>query len=84
MSDYISREALITEFKRLSLGENGLIERIFADGVYAVIETFPVADVEIVVRCKDCFYSKNDSCVHGENYTTYDPNWFCADGYMGE
>lgn len=45
MARYIDAEALTAEFKRLSLGENSLIERIFADGVYAVIDTFPTADV---------------------------------------
>ena len=42
---YIDADALTAEFKRLTLGENSLIERVFADGVYAVIETFPTADV---------------------------------------
>ncbi len=45
MSRYINKDALVAEFKRLTLGENSLIERVFADGVYAVIETFPTADV---------------------------------------
>lgn len=45
MTEYIERNALIAEFKRLTLGENSLVERLFADGVYAVIETFPAADV---------------------------------------
>lgn len=54
MSKYIDREALIAEFKRLKLGENSFIERVFADGVYAIIEQFPAADVAPVVRCKDC------------------------------
>ena len=45
MVEYIERNALIAEFKRLTLGENSLDERLFADGVYAVIETFPAADV---------------------------------------
>lgn len=45
MVEYIERNALIAEFKRLTLGENSLVERFFADGVYAVIETFPAADV---------------------------------------
>lgn len=45
MSKYIDREALIAEFKRLKLGENSFIERVFADGVYAIIEQFPAADV---------------------------------------
>ena len=50
MAEYIDREALIAEFKRLKLGENGLIEKVFADGVYAVIERFPAADVAPVVH----------------------------------
>lgn len=45
MAEYIEREALIAEFKRLTLVENSLIERFFADGVYAVLETFPASDV---------------------------------------
>ena len=50
MAEYIEREALIAEFKRLSLGENSIIERLFADGVYAVIETFQAVDVAPVVH----------------------------------
>lgn len=50
MAEYIKREALKTEFKRLKLGENSFIERVFADGVYAIIEQFPAADVSPVVH----------------------------------
>ena len=57
MAEYIEREALIAEFKRLTLGENSLIERLFADGVYAVLETFPAADVVEVVRCHDYIHA---------------------------
>lgn len=71
MVEYIERNALIAEFKRLTLGENSLVERLFADGVYAVIETFPAADVAEVrhgrwemvpyngvydIRCSSCGY----------------------------
>lgn len=45
MDEYIKRSALIAEFKRLGLGANSLVERIFADGVYTVIEAMPAADV---------------------------------------
>lgn len=57
MAEYIDREALIAEFKRLKLGENSFIERVFADGVYAIIEQFPAVDVAPVVRCKGCKYN---------------------------
>lgn len=53
MDEYIEREALISEFKRLGLGENSLIEKFFADGVYSVIENFPTADVAPVVHGKN-------------------------------
>ena len=54
MAEYIEREALITKFKKMELGEHGLVKRLFADGVYAVIAAFPAADVAPVVRCKNC------------------------------
>lgn len=50
MAEYIEREALITKFKKMELGEHGLVERLFADGVYAVIAAFPSADVAPVVH----------------------------------
>lgn len=59
MAEYIEKEALIAEFKRLKLGEHSFIERVFADGVYAIIEQFPAADVAPVVKCKDCKYHEN-------------------------
>ena len=52
MADYIERKALITKFKKMELGEHGLVERLFADAVYAVIAAFPAADVAPVVRGK--------------------------------
>lgn len=61
MAEYIEREALIAKFKQMELGEHGLVERLFADGVYAVIAAFPAADVVPVTRCKDCEYGDYDS-----------------------
>lgn len=77
MAEYIEREALITKFKKMELGEHGLIERLFADGVYAVIAAFPAADVAPVVHgrwiydkkaqrpycsvCKGYFYGATNS-----------------------
>lgn len=69
VSKYIDREARVAEFKRLELGENSFIERVFADGVYAIIEQFPAADVAPVVRCKDCKYRDG---------TPGQPNILCA------
>lgn len=50
MAEYIKREALIAKLKQMKLGEHGLVERLFADGVYAVIAAFPAADVAPVVH----------------------------------
>ena len=50
MAEYIEREALIAKLKQMKLGEHGLVERLFADGVYAVIAAFPSADVAPVVH----------------------------------
>ena len=37
----VDADALVAEFHRLTLGENSLIEKFFADGVYAVIDNAP-------------------------------------------
>lgn len=85
MDEYIDREALITKFKKMELGEHGLVERLFADGVYAVIAAFPAADVAPVVRCKDCKHSWEDigglCCSHGVCVDlTVPDDFYCAYG----
>lgn len=66
MAECIEREALIAKFKKMGLGEHGLVERLFADGVYAVIAAFPAADVAPVVhghRVDDGgFYARCSQC----------------------
>lgn len=66
MPEYFEREALITKFKKMELGEHGLVERLFADGVYAVIAAFPAANVAPVVhghRVDDGgFYARCSQC----------------------
>jgi hypothetical protein len=64
MAEYIEREALIAKFKQMELGEHGLVERLFADGVYAVIAAFPSADVAPVV--------------HGRWEQDADGDWYCT------
>lgn len=66
MADYIERDALTAELNRLGLGEYSFVERIFADGVYAVIESMPAADVAPVVRCKECTNFRQNA--HGVCY----------------
>ena len=78
MIRYIDADALTAEFKRLTLGENSLIERVFADGVYAVIETFPTADVVEVRHGRwyhgtehGAVYAKCSACGRKMNYSCY-------------
>lgn len=61
MAEYIEREALITKFKKMELGEHGLVERLFADGVYAVIAAFSAADVAPVVHGR-WIHSRYEDC----------------------
>ena len=96
MTDYISKEAVTTLFAR-GCGECKETCEEF-DGIYAdcnqcllhgVLKAFaniPAADVEEVVRCKNCKHYKDGMCF---NPNTYDdektcgnttPEWFCADG----
>ena len=77
MAEYIEREAVITRFKQMRLGEHGLIEKMFADGVYTVIENVPAADVAIVrhgqwvsvANKRDRICSR---CLHNEPYKNAD------------
>ena len=39
--DLIDRDALTAKFKEMGLGEHSLIERLFADGVYVMIDYAP-------------------------------------------
>lgn len=67
MAEYINREALIAKLKQMKLGEHGLAERLFADGVYAVIAAFPSADVATVVHG---WWNADETCsVCGEKST---------------
>lgn len=78
MAEYIPRDAVITRFKQMRLGEHGLIEKMFADGVYTVIENIPAADVAPVVRCKDCKHKGwvQEPC-HGKS-VDYCKVWDCT------
>lgn len=66
MADYIERDALTAELNRLGFGEHGFVERILADGAYAIIESMPAADVVPVVRCKECANFRQNA--HGACY----------------
>lgn len=75
MAEYIKREALIAKLKQMKLGEHGLEERLFADGVYAVIAAFPAADVAPVVRSRWRYCGFLQECqTCGEIYSMHGGN----------
>lgn len=53
MAEYIDREVLIAEFKRMKLGENCFIERVFADGVAPVVHGKWLDNVDYMF-CSKC------------------------------
>lgn len=58
----IDADALEKKFKEMGLGEHSLVERLFADGVFAIIENAPTVDAVPVVRCKDCISYSSGAC----------------------
>ena len=60
MAKYLELEALLAEFDRLGLGQHSLVEKVFADGVYAVIDSIPAADVAPVVHGRWKLLRKGD------------------------
>lgn len=62
MGEYIERKALIERFKKMGLGEHGFIEKVFADGVYSILENFPSADVAPVVHGKWAYLGGDAWC----------------------
>ena len=87
-------DALKAEFEQLGLGEHSLIERVFADGVYAVIENAPTIDAVPVVRCKDCKHYEEPYCMlcktrigtsyHSKDMTYRKADDFCSYGERKE
>ena len=94
MAEYIEREAaLLLGYWH---GEHPTIDNPSPNGVDAVdsvdIEAIPAADVQPVVRCKDCkhgtrlvcdlAWNEYIECRHGN--VPHRLDWFCADGANGE
>lgn len=50
MSDYINRQALLDRFEQLRNAAETLRDKIFLDGVLAIISCFRASDVQPVVR----------------------------------
>lgn len=53
---------------------------------FPIVNAIPTVDAEVVVRCKDCLYSRERyghiECIHGVSYrnTWNKPDFYCAYG----
>lgn len=86
MSEYIERETalqIIDNYAK-TVSEDGLVVVNAIKDIVNII--CPTIDVVEVVRCKDCLYNANGTCIHSESYddTTHRPDYFCADGIRKE
>ena len=52
MDDYISREAALKRFEQLKDQTESLRDKLYLDGVAAVIDTLPAADVAPVIHAR--------------------------------
>lgn len=59
MTEYINREYVLDRFEKLKNEADSLQDKLYLDGVMAVIDCIPAVDVVSVVRCKDCKYSED-------------------------
>ena len=84
MTDYIDRQALIDLFQRVSYDDwNQGVVTTWANAykeAAALVEAVPPADVEPVVRCKDCeFYTEEERwCRRLGLCGAFDTNDYCS------
>ena len=75
MAEYIEREALLDALYDADV--------ITFTGI-KILEKFPAADVQSVIRCKDCIYSKpneiSGGCICRIDNSSHTDWFFCATG----
>ncbi len=86
MSDYINREAAKESFLNMDAGSRAPCSTLLTPEEFAeYLDEIPAADVEPVVRCRDCKYSYEDisgrCCSHGPcvGWVVLDDS-FCGQG----
>lgn len=88
MGDYISREAALNRFEQLKEQADTMRDKIYLDGVLAVIDTLPSSDVRPVVHGKwikertmnGLHYVKCDKCGYKEyDHIKYTKFNFCPE-----
>jgi hypothetical protein len=82
----IDANALEAHFTDLKDKSDSIRDKLYLDGVMAVIDVAPTIDAVQVVRCKDCKSWSYDwgygwKCFYnGQSCGYRSPDWFCPDG----
>lgn len=87
MSDYISRKAAVKIAEKYGLGNGSVLGRHtgLADCIAIEIEGLPAADVEPVVRCRECRYhaasgATTSFCIHPGGMKFTSDSDYCSRG----
>ena len=81
MPRYIDAYAALKRFEEMHGNESDLLNCYNADWVVSFIETQPTADVQEVLRCKDCkFYKVFSGIGHCGVLGICEPDDFCCRG----
>ncbi len=81
MAEYIDREKMLKYLEENNTADEWIVGQYNADWIYSFIESQPIADVEEVVRCKDCDipHNKWTGCPK-LNGLIPPPDFFCGYG----
>ena len=93
MADYINREKLLEHIKDVptwEIDDKGVHDTKYPKGMFdcedvvSSIENAPAADVEHVIRCRDCAKDGLTTCPmcwiekHILQFVNHDPNFYCG------
>ena len=89
MNDYIDRQAAIDALNALCVRECKYSKKTRLvmcsscelGGAFEVLDDFPSADVEPVVRCKDCKHRCGDYCHNDDGFAHFDHFFVHLDDY---
>ena len=91
MAEYVSKETLLKAVEKMDrLDKEGTPYEYDKEGYILLIENAPAADVEEVVRCKDCKYATEvTGCDNTLNFSWKRQNYvklmdFCSCGERGD
>ena len=89
MAEYIDKQKLLKYLEETNTADEWIANQYNADWIYSFIESQPTADVEKVVRCRNCNHCEividkfdNDwyFCKETKDKAEVNPNDFCSYG----